>query len=115
MVDGGGVYPNLFSTHPPFQLDGNMGLTSGIAEMLLQSHAGVIDLLPALPEAWPNGSVKGLKARNGVEVDISWTNGELNEAYIKTAIPGKYKVKHGGEEKRIETTVAGQEMTWTRS
>ena len=112
MTDGGGVYPNLFSTHPPFQLDGNMGVTAGVAEMLLQSHAGVIELLPTLPEAWPNGSVKGLKARRGVEVDISWADGKLTEAKLKTATPGSYQLKYQKMETTIETSTAGQEVSW---
>jgi alpha-L-fucosidase 2 len=103
MHNGGGSYSNLLCAHPPFQLDGNMGATAGVAEMLLQSHAGVIHLLPALPKAWPSGKIKGLKARGGYEVDIEWKNGELVQAVIKAQKSGSCKIKYKNQIKSIHT------------
>lgn len=85
--------PNLFDTHPPFQIDGNFGGTAGIAEMLLQSHAGEIHFLPALPAAWPSGEVRGLRARGAVEVAITWRNGAAVSASLKPHAGGTHRLR----------------------
>jgi alpha-L-fucosidase 2 len=92
MNHAGGVYQNLLCAHPPFQLDGNMGGAAGIAEMLMQSHNGVIQLLPALPKAWPEGNVRGLLARGGCVVDLEWKEGKLLKATLHSAKGGRFRV-----------------------
>ncbi|MGH1549719.1 glycosyl hydrolase family 95 catalytic domain-containing protein [Leifsonia poae] len=112
-VDGsewGGLLPNLFSTHPPFQIDGNLGFPAGIAELLLQSHAGVIHLLPALPSAWPEGRVTGFGARGGLTVDLEWSEGSLTTAVLRNpgSEPREVRVRYGDTETRVSIPASGE-------
>ncbi|MBI5010299.1 MAG: hypothetical protein HZB98_11785 [Bacteroidia bacterium] len=112
MSDAGGTYQNLFCAHPPYQIDGNFGATSGIAEMLLQSHVVegddfVIQVLPALPDAWPSGEVKGLRARGGFEADIFWKDSKPDFCIIKSLAGSNLVISFDGK-RYASPTVAGE-------
>lgn len=90
---GRGTYPNLFSAHPPMQIDGNFGGSAGIGEMLLQSHEGYIELIPAIPAGWTNGKVRGMKIRGGAEIDFEWVDGKVTSIMIKCTATNNFILK----------------------
>jgi alpha-L-fucosidase 2 len=95
------VYGNLLDIHPPFQIDGNFGFTAGVAEALLQSHEGVLRILPALPDQWKEGSIKGFKARGNITVDILWKEGKLQQCILTAQTNKKVKIQYGSHEKEV--------------
>ena len=112
LLDSSRTYPNMFDAHPPFQIDGNFGGASGIAEMLLQCIDGEIELLPALPRAWATGSIRGLRARGGFTLDLSWRDGRLLEAVLTGAPGGEARVRYGEKLKRVRVG-SGRRVTLT--
>lgn len=111
---GGGVYPNLFDAHPPFQIDGNFGAAAGIAEMLLQSHLQtakgefIVELLPALPAAWSEGEVRGLRARGSLEIAISWKDARLTHARVKSLLGKSVAIRYGDRSLRLPTKIGAE-------
>lgn len=109
-MGGGGTYPNLFDAHPPFQIDGNFGVTAGMTEMLMQSHNGHIEFLPALPKAWPKGRISGIKARGNFEIDLTWKSGELVHVRLKSIAGKPCRIRSKSRLKVRELPAADQKI-----
>lgn len=109
---GGGTYPNMFDAHPPFQIDGNFGALSGILEMIIQDHDGAIEILPALPRAWPSGSLKGVRARGAVELDISWKDGEMTEVVVRGEPDTTVTIRYRGNDQEVTVGPGGTSVSW---
>ncbi len=113
---GGGMYPNLFDAHPPFQIDGNFGATAGIAEMLVQSHLKdekanfILHILPALPANWPNGSIRGLRARGGFELDLTWKDSKPATLTLRSTKGGTAVISHGGKSREIKISAGASKV-----
>jgi len=112
---GSGTFPNLFCSHPPFQIDGNYGGAAGVGEMLLQSHEGFINLLPALPDSWNMGSFRGMRVRGGASVDLDWKDGRATKAVILALVPGRFVVRMPVGTSRAEMMKAGRKRVFTEN
>jgi alpha-L-fucosidase 2 len=110
LLDPSRTYPNMFDAHPPFQIDGNFGGANGIIEMLLQCIGGEIELLPALPGAWPDGAVRGLRARGGFELDFDWRGGQIKSAQLRSTVGGEARLRYR-HRLRVVKTRKGQAVT----
>jgi alpha-L-fucosidase 2 len=107
------TYPNMFDAHPPFQIDGNFGGASGLVQMLVQCDEGEIRLLPALPAAWPAGRVTGLRARGGFEIDMSWQNGTLERASVRSLVGGPLRLRRGETLRTFTRTARGAVLVFS--
>jgi alpha-L-fucosidase 2 len=109
LLSPGRTYPDMLDAHPPFQIDGNFGGAAGIAEMLMQSTADEIELLPALPKEWSNGSFHGLRTRGGFEIDCTWREGKLERATIRSRLRNPCKIRYGDLQREF-TIGQGEEL-----